>query len=156
MAFSSTVLCNNVLKRAFSEKIPVTPMKLQKLLYFIACEYVQCTGQDLLSEKFGVWQYGPVLPSVYYEFKAFGRKPITNFAKDANGDSFAYKEKSAPNLKATIDLIWDSFKDMNGIQLSKITHEDGSAWSKAFQKHENTISKTEMEKDDTYKRFILC
>ena len=110
MAFSSTVICNNVLKRAKSENIKVTPMKLQKLLYFVSCEYVKATGTELLSEHFEVWQFGPVLPSVYNEFKSFHSSPITTFAKDANGESFLYDENNAPNLKRSMDLIWNAFK----------------------------------------------
>lgn len=41
MPMSATVVCNNILKRAFSESVAVSPMKLQKLLYFVSCEYDQ-------------------------------------------------------------------------------------------------------------------
>ena len=47
MPMSATVVCNNILKRAFSESVAVSPMKLQKLLYFVSCEYVKATGNDL-------------------------------------------------------------------------------------------------------------
>lgn len=153
MALSSTVLCNNILKRAFDENIPVTPMKLQKLLYFVSCEYLHRTGNDLLSENFGVWQYGPVLPSVYDEFKSFRSNPITKFAKDANGDSYMYRENSSV-LGSVIDSIWNSFKHRNGIELSKITHKDGSGWSTAFQDHRPTISRDDMGNDETYREFM--
>lgn len=35
MKASAQSLCNNVLTRALKEKIDVTPMKLQKLLYYV-------------------------------------------------------------------------------------------------------------------------
>jgi len=81
MPMSASVVCNNILTRAFQENIPVSPMKLQKLMYFVSCEYVKATGKDLLSENFGVWQYGPVLPSLYDEFKSFTISPSPNMQR---------------------------------------------------------------------------
>jgi uncharacterized phage-associated protein len=59
----------------------VTSMKLQKLLYFACRDYLKKTGRELIPEKFAVWQYGPVLVSVYNQFQSFGSKPITEYAK---------------------------------------------------------------------------
>lgn len=154
MTLSPMVVCNNILQRAFQEDVPVTPMKLQKLLYFTSCEYVKKTDIPMLSEDFCVWQYGPVLPSVYYEFQSYHGGRITSYAQDAEGNSFAYNENESLHLKQSINRIWGSFKDMSGIQLSKITHEDGSGWSKAFARHETQISKADMKEDDSYTRYL--
>lgn len=62
MPMSATVVCNNILKRAFSESVAVSPMKLQKLLYFVSCEYVKATGNDLFFGRFwrvAVWPRSP-------------------------------------------------------------------------------------------------
>ena len=155
MALSPSIVCNNILQRAFSENIPVTPMKLQKLLYFVSCEYVKETNISMLSEDFSVWQYGPVLPSVYYEFQSFRGNNITKYAQDAEGNSFAYNEESSLPLKRAIDRVWAAFKNMDGVFLSRITHEDGSGWSRAFERQENKISKDDMKADDSYAKYIL-
>lgn len=68
---SVQAFANTVLKKSFEELIQVSPMKLQKLLYFIYADYLKKTKEPLLSEKFQVWQYGPVLSSAYYEFKSW-------------------------------------------------------------------------------------
>lgn len=152
---SATVVCNNILKRAFEEGIQVSPMKLQKILYFVGCEYVKSTGSDLFSEDFGVWQYGPVLPTVYDEFKSFRSSPITKYATDANGVAYAIDEDRAPNLKYAIDRIWNSFKCFDGIALSRITHKDGSGWSNAFSQHRPKITTEDMRSDQTYGEYLL-
>ncbi len=154
MALSPTIVCNNILKRAFDQNVPVTPMKLQKLLYFASCEYVKNTGNELLSEDFCVWQYGPVLPTVYAEFKSFHSTKITKYAKNADGNSFAYDESTAPNLKRALDQVWESFKGKTGIELSEITHEDGSGWSSAYSKQQIKISKDEMKNDESYRKYM--
>lgn len=155
MALSPTIVCNNILQRAFTENIPVTPMKLQKLLYFVSCEYVKATNTNMLSENFCVWQYGPVLPSVYFEFQSFHGNNITTYAQDAEGNSYAYNEETSPPLKGAIDRIWRRFKNMDGIHLSKITHEDGSGWSRAFERRETEITKADMKADDSYTKYML-
>lgn len=155
MALSPLIVCNNILQRSFKENVVVTPMKLQKLMYFISCEYIKATNNELLSEDFYVWQYGPVLPTVYNEFKTFRGNQITTYAKDAEGNVFVYNEETSPNLKTSIERIWNSFKNMSGIQLSTITHEDGSGWSKAFSTHQERITKEQMKADDSYKQYML-
>ncbi len=154
MTLSPTILCNNILVRAFQSNTPVTPMKLQKLMYFIACEYAKETDSDLFSEDFEVWQYGPVLPTVYSEFKTFRNMPITDYAKDAKGTAYAVDEASAPTLKTIIDRVWDNLKTHDGVYLSKITHKDGSGWSRAYGEGRSEITKEDMKADDTYGTYF--
>lgn len=155
MPMSGTVVCNNILRRAFKEGVSVSPMKLQKLLYFVGCEYVKNTGADLFTEDFGVWQYGPVLPTVYDEFKSFKSSPITKYATDANGVAYAIDENDAPNLKSAIDRIWQNFKGFDGVSLSRITHKDGSGWSTAFCQNRAKLTTDDMRLDNTYGEYLL-
>lgn len=154
MSMSATTVCNNLLQRTFDEKNYVSPMKLQKLLYFVACEYKKKTDADLFSEPFEVWKYGPVLPSVYGEFKSYGKEPIKSFAKDAKGISYIIDEDTSPALKSSLDRIWSSFKDWSAIALSQITHKEGSAWSEAFDNYKPVIDKKMMKEDNTYAQYM--
>lgn len=154
MSMSPLVVCNNILSRSFDEKIDISPMKLQKLLYFIACEYYKKTNSSLFSEPFEVWKYGPVLSSIYSEFKSYGKEPITAYAKDAKGNSYKINENVEPTLKASIDSIWNSFKGMNAIALSQITHKEGSAWSCAYENYSDVIDFRKMKEDTTYEEYI--
>lgn len=95
----SKLIANSILRRAFTGKIAVSPMKLQKLMFFITCLYQRNTGHRLLTESFQPWQYGSVCGAVYGEFKSFGGNPITEYAKDAMGNVYAADEKSSPELK---------------------------------------------------------
>ena len=142
MSMSPTIVCNNIIKRALTEPgcPDISPMKLQKLMYFVACEYQKRTHTALFSEPFEVWKYGPVLRSVYDEFKSYGKNSIATYAKDAKGASYIIDENTAPHLKSAIDRIWSQFKDWEAIPLSSITHQDGSGWSAAYDKHQSIIS----------------
>lgn len=126
------IISNNILNLANKDGIPITPMKLQKLLYFLYREYLKKTNEPLFSERFETWKYGPVISSVYSEFCHYRDKPIKEFYKDNKGASYKLNEERNPEFKEVLLLVWDKYKCYNGIDLSKITHREGSAWYKAW------------------------
>lgn len=144
----ATVLSNNLLLRARQENIKVTPMKLQKLLYYVCVKYAKETGEIPISEPFEVWQYGPVVPSVYQEFKSFRSAGINKFARDAKGEVSVVDEDSSPILTDCINFVWSRLKNFNGIELGQRTHQKGSGWYSAYQRDDEIITLEDM-KDDT-------
>lgn len=143
-------LANTILKMGRDENIGISPMKLQKLMYFICAEYAKITGKNLISESFCVWQYGPVLTSIYDEFKSFHGNPITCYAKDSYGKSYILNRSVLQDVYSVIENIWHKYKSYNGIALSTITHYEGSGWSKAYERHEGIISFQDMIEDNTF------
>ena len=49
------IISNNILSIAYKENIKITPMKLQKLLYFVYRDYLKETNEPLFSERLEVW-----------------------------------------------------------------------------------------------------
>lgn len=129
---TTQALANTILMMSFDEGISVTPMKLQKLMFFIYSEYLNEYEEPLFIEKFQTWRYGPVLSSIYYEFNAFGAKSITRFARDAVGDVYTVNLKNVP-IMGVIKSVWNKYKQFSGTELSKITHKPGSAWDIAVK-----------------------
>src|ERR1700676_3931940 len=78
---SALAVANWFLARAAADGKSLDPMKLQKLIYFAHGWSLALTDIPLIEEHPEAWDYGPVIPSVYHEFKLFGRKPITERAK---------------------------------------------------------------------------
>lgn len=128
-------LSNNFIKASIEGKIEcLTPMKLQKLLYFTYGVYAAKTGTPLFSENFEAWQYGPVLSSVYQEFKSFGSNIINKYATDAEGNAYALK-LDIPEYKELGEIfgtICGKFAKISGLELSKLTHEKGTPWAKTY------------------------
>lgn len=141
LAIPAQAVCNTILQRAFTEKIPVSPMKLQKLLYFTYQTYLKRTGQLLFSERFEAWPYGPVLPSIYDEFKSFHGNPITKFAKNADGSVSVISgtASGAYGIVYSIAETWEKYKNKTGIELSGITHQKESAWYKAVMRKDTLL-----------------
>lgn len=147
MRASSTVLCNNILLRGLEDGEKITPMKLQKLMYFVCRDYTKQIGSSPISEQFEVWQYGPVLPSVYLEFKPFGAKPITEFARDARGNAYKVSERDNPDLARIIDSVWQKYRRKTGIELSRITHQHTSGWYRAYSDRRSYITEEDLRFD---------
>ncbi len=56
----------------------ISNLKLQKILYFAQAQFL-VFGKDnkpCFSEKIEAWQYGPVVPEVYRQYKIFGSAHI--------------------------------------------------------------------------------
>ncbi len=151
MAFDAAQVCNNILTRAFNEDIAVSPMKLQKILYFTASEYAKKTGNPLLIEPFLQWQYGPVVASVYSEFKPFRGRPIHQYAKNSEGKAYTLDESKNPKLRDSLNSVWAATKGLSAVALSRITHLEGSAWRAAFDAEHRVIDDDDVKTDVSYR-----
>ena len=102
-----TAVCvaNNFLKRGKAENIEITPLKLQKLIYFLYADYLKRSNDELFSERFETWTLGPVVPSVYDEFRSYGKKPIATYASDSLGNSYIVTEQGISLMDAFISFI---------------------------------------------------
>lgn len=143
-------VANSVLKRGFSENIDISPMKLQKLVYLVYKKYYHDTGKLLFGDAFEVWKYGPVVRSIYDEFKDFGGNAIRRYRKESNGKILAVDEKNAPAFKFCIDAIWGKYKLYGGIPLSALTHKKGSAWYKAYKRGDAYLSVEDIKEEEVF------
>ena len=97
----------------------VTPLALQKMLYFVQGIYMVLYNKELFSEECEAWAHGPVYREVYEVFKSFKYNPIddSRFAMLQN----RFHELSEEE-KQVIDLVLDSFGRYSGKVLEQITH----------------------------------
>ena len=141
--YSAAAIANWFLDRAERDRVPVDPMKLQKLIYFAHGWYLALTGRPLITEHPEAWDYGPVIPSIYHEFKNFGRDPITRRILKLESLGASVKEllnsrlvspKIEPEDTDTqnfLERIWEVYGGLTGVQLSNMTHATNGAWHKA-------------------------
>jgi len=105
----------------------MTPMKLLKLVYIAHGWHLGILDEPLLTEQAQAWQYGPVVPSVYHEFKRFYRNPVPfseiELLPKANLD---------PTQGRVLVMVWGAYSHFSGIQLSEMTHQEGTPWWKTW------------------------
>ncbi|MFB9087115.1 DUF4065 domain-containing protein [Erwinia tracheiphila] len=78
MAYSATAVANAFIEKAIKRQVPdLTPMKLQKLLFYVQSWHLKLyDGKTLFEESFMRWKFGPVIPNLYHELKRYGSSPI--------------------------------------------------------------------------------
>jgi len=151
MAFLATAVANEFLKHAKDSGEPLTPMHVQKLIFFAYGWYIAFKDEPLIGERVEAWEYGPLVPTLYHEFKRYGSGPITDFAKEPNWEKLDFTsyipwidEASCPEdqkayAKALIARIWQVYGSFTALQLSRMTHEPGTPWSQAKEQGKRTI-----------------
>jgi len=124
-------LANNFILKTLQESsreiISLSPMKLQKLIYFTYRDYMQTTDSPLFHEPICAWKYGPVVEVVYNHFKPFKASSIDRFYRDSDDGVHILNESHDP-IGDLINSVWNRYRRYNGIELSNITHRPGSAW----------------------------
>lgn len=131
---------NNFIERGDKENIPISPMKLQKLLYFLYRDYLCNTGNPLFSERFETWQYGPVLSCVYHAFKHYGARSISDYYVDSDGKAQKINDSVDNDFTRVLNGVWETYKQYTGIELSNLTHNPDTAWTKAWHSDEIFLS----------------
>lgn len=135
MTYSSKTIANYFLDLADAEGKSITPMKLQKLVYYANGWYAGHTGKPLINETVEAWQYGPVIESLYHEFKQYGSEPIVGRASELNWETLKEEIIPPPTDKQTLrflDSIWTNYSKYTALTLSEMTHADGTPWSKTW------------------------
>lgn len=143
--YSVKQIANYFLNLAVVDGIPITPLKLQKLVYYAHGWYLGFTHRPLIRESVRAWDYGPVIPDLYDEFRKYGGSPIRELARimrviDNEEDDFeiVFEEAEIPNGEEhvfTRDLlkkVWKEYGCYNARQLSSMTHAPGTPWSEVY------------------------
>ena len=132
MACSPIAVANFFVQKSLETGIELTPMKLVKLVYLSHGWYLGLASQPLISEAVQAWKYGPVVNSVYHTFKKYGNEQILSQESDPENFQFSLPVIQDENIQAFLNKIWDVYSKYSGLQLSTLTHEQGSPWDKVW------------------------
>jgi uncharacterized phage-associated protein len=157
MPYAAVAIANEFIQLASGN--PLSPMKLQKLVYFAHGWCLALTGQPLISERIEAWQWGPVIPALYQEFKGSG--PITRpaaiirFVSDTGKivwstpslDDYPDDEQRR-EAREIIARVLQEYGGFSAIRLSNATHMAGTPWQQVYQEgRRHTIIPDEMIAD---------
>lgn len=110
---------------------PITNIKLQKLLYYCYAWYLVETNnkEKLFNDQIEAWQYGPVVPNAYHEFKRFGADNISYTEEEIEE-----KQKQINFSELEKDVISQTFfayAHRSATTLVSLTHSE-TPWILAF------------------------
>jgi len=134
----------------FEKGHEVTPLALQKMLYFIQGVALAILNKPLFEEDCQAWAHGPVYKSVYEIFKSFKYNPIDDIRFNILKNRF---QMLTADEKKIIDLVMDTFGIYSGKTLEKITHNE-TPWTRAREGYDLTdASNVIISKDDIASYF---
>ena len=132
MAHNALGVANAVLDSAEHLGLSVTPLQLQKLLYFVNGWHMEVNGgKPIALEPFQAWDYGPVSPIVYHALKRYGASPIDGRATDRWSGEPVQADLDRDQT-ALIDEVMRIYGRLSGAQMVHLTHKDGTPWARTF------------------------
>ncbi len=139
-----------VISYIFEELEEVTPLALQKMLYYIQGLFYSRYGVPIFTEDCEAWVHGPVYSKIYNMFSEFRYDPIDDPRFELlKGKSSDLTDEE----KEIIKLVINTFGMYGGKTLEKITHKE-SPWLVAREGYStNEPSNEEISKESIKSYF---
>lgn len=125
-------VANLILARARELGHPISNMALNKILYFVHCDYLIEEGTPLVGAKIEAWKHGPVFREIYQQFKKFGDGPVTDLATrvDVNtGEVVRAEVEASSDLRARLTVSVDRYVGFSAAYLRALSHIAGGPWA---------------------------
>lgn len=125
-----------IIKRCNDHHQIISNLKLQKILYFVQAEFLVVKNEACFHEDIEAWDFGPVVPEIYYKYRMFGSAHIPYID---NETTFPFDH----NDKIILNNIIDECSKYSASALVEITHNQ-SPWREAYYSNcHNSIITTE-------------
>ena len=110
----------------------VSNLRLQKILYFVQAEFLVDKKIPCFAEEIYAWSLGPVVPSVYFEYKKYGGASIPSTG--LKGKRYPISIEDMKRIEVMVDQC-NTFSTTGLVQL---TH-DQDPWKIAINMPLNKI-----------------
>ena len=119
-----------IITLSLREEKPVTHLQVQKLTYFCHAWKLGLGHGPLFQDAVESWQYGPVIRAVYHALKGSEAEEIKA--------PLNHKTDFTPLEEKIIETVWRLYGDKSGIELSNMTHADGTPWHQTYSNGAHT------------------
>lgn len=113
-----------------------THLQVQKMSYIAHGHMLAIYDEPLFQDVVEAWDRGPVMPSVWHEFKKWGTDLIGRIPRDRRYTVSPFNDKQSRML----EKIFASYGKFCGYYMSQITHKDGNLetpWSLCYRRGQN-------------------
>lgn len=121
--YAAIDLSKYIVSKCIKDNYAISNLQLQKILFYIQKEFLR-RGKRAFAEDIEAWQFGPVVPDVYYYFCGFGAMPISVLS--------GYYSVNIQD-KSVIDGIIEAKRVLNPWELVEETHKSGGAWDRIYR-----------------------
>ena len=118
-----------------------THTRLEKLTYMCYADYLCATKEKLFDDEIYAFQYGPIVESVYKQFREYSKEHPGAIIDDEKDDGSCYSLDLRIQMRSrilfsedgekkldSIDRTIDRYYSMKTDQLVELTHTEGSPW----------------------------
>lgn len=164
---SVDAVANYFLDLGDRDSVPISPLKLQKLAYCAHGWHLALRDKPLFQDRIEAWKYGPVVPSLYNEFRRCGSNPIQVRAVELRPDpvglqlykpsisrQLAHDPKELKQVQSLLDRVWEVYHPLTATQLSNLTHLPGSPWHQICRQFNGKIPASVAIPDDLIKNHF--
>lgn len=137
----------------------ISVLKLVKLCYIAQGFSLAVLDRPIFTDdKIEAWKYGPVVPSIYHEFKHFGRENIntkSQFITLTEDFDFIPETPTLTNEddKKIVQIVWNMYGGLSASRLVDLTHKNGSPWWLTYRPNCNNIIPNDLIKE-YYKMLV--
>jgi len=124
-------VANLFLKWANRDGDLITNLKMQKLVYYAQAWHLVYFKEILFKNTILAWDFGPVVPDVYHEFKCFSSSPIKY--KESGEEENGFGKEQIKFLNA----CYGTFIKYSAFELVNMTHNE-DPWKDAYKKGPST------------------
>ena len=110
-------IANRFVECAKRDSMEITPLHIQKLLYFAQGWHLALHRSPLFQEPVQAWQYGPVVTAVYHRLKPAGAGDLRAHVGDR-------VSPLSSEHSSFVEQIWRTYGHLNAGRLSDMTHQE--------------------------------
>jgi uncharacterized phage-associated protein len=99
----------------------VSNLKLQKLTYYAEAWYLAFENKSLYSDRIEAWIHGPVIPTVFKEYRDYRWAPLQRPATRPSADA---------DIIEHLNMVLDTYGKFSAQELERLTHSE-APWTKA-------------------------
>lgn len=142
--YTALEISKYIISKCTKEKCPISNLQLQRLLYVLQREFL-IRDKLLFFDDFEAWEFGPVVPNVYYKYCGFGAIDII-MLYDIDLNLLSVEDK------ILIDEIIERKRNLKPWEFIKETQNEHGAWETVFNYGKGSHRKMNVE---SIKRDIL-
>ena len=115
MSYKVLDVCRHVINYSNEHDYGISNLKLQKVLYFIQAYFLtkKKDHTPCFDEKIEAWDFGPVVPEAYHEYKQYGSGDIPTI------ESFIMFDEDDVGILKELSLRTQQFRMMINLLLIK-------------------------------------
>ncbi len=133
--YSVLDVCRYMISYCNVKDYPLSNLKLQKLLYFIQAYFLSVYGRPCFQESIEAWDFGPVVPEAYYEYKKYGANSIPYVFYDPFDGA---EDKINEEDKSSINRVLDVMANYSATALVSLTHSQ-DPWKNVYDPYHRHI-----------------